>query len=61
MQMKMKGIHCQESQIIMTKRAAQGSADQTHVSTDGSAKERLERALGDVGNHLHGVAHAQAA
>src|SRR5690349_5331662 len=33
MVMKMKGIHCQESQIIMTTRDAQGSADQTQVST----------------------------
>ena len=32
MQMKMKGIHCQELQIIITKRAAHGSADQTQFS-----------------------------
>ena len=29
MQMKMKGIHCQESQIIMTNLADHGLADHT--------------------------------
>ena len=39
MQMKMKGIHCQESQIIMTKRAAHGSADQTQFSRPRTSKQ----------------------
>jgi hypothetical protein len=38
MQMKMKGIHCQESQIIMTNRDAHGSTDQTHVLTVAAPK-----------------------
>ncbi len=33
MVMKMKGIHCHESQIIMSKRAAHGSADHTQFSS----------------------------